>query len=57
MESLGAERKEITEVIGPCISQTADEVGMEFIEKMISENKNNRNIFRFNAETKQYHFD
>ena len=57
MESLGAERKEISAVIGPCISQTAYEVGLDFFEKFIGLNKNNRNFFSFNSETKKYHFD
>ncbi|MFZ9200311.1 MAG: peptidoglycan editing factor PgeF [Paracoccaceae bacterium] len=32
MEALGARRRDITAVIGPCISQTAYEVGQEFFE-------------------------
>ena len=32
MEALGAQRRAITAVIGPCISQTAYEVGQEFYE-------------------------
>jgi YfiH family protein len=37
MERLGAQRENITAVIGPCISQQAYEVGEEFMERFIVE--------------------
>lgn len=37
MEALGASRKNITAIIGPCISQRAYEVGPEFIESFLAE--------------------
>ena len=39
MEGLGAERANITAVIGPCISQRAYEVGPEFFEDFIAEDR------------------
>ena len=57
MEVLGAERKQISAVIGPCISQTAYEVDFDFFEKFINSNKKNKSFFSFNSDTKKYHFD
>lgn len=37
MEALGASRRNITAIIGPCISQRAYEVGPEFIESFLAE--------------------
>lgn len=37
MEKLGAERANIQAVIGPCISQSAYEVGPEFVEQFLDE--------------------
>lgn len=37
MEALGANRENITAVIGPCISQRAYEVGPEFIDSFLAE--------------------
>ena len=37
MENLGAQRKNITAVIGPCISQAAYEVGPEFLDAFLAE--------------------
>lgn len=39
METLGASRDNITAVIGPCISQSAYEVGPEFFEDFIAEDQ------------------
>lgn len=38
MEGLGAQRSNITAVIGPCISQRAYEVGPEFFEDFVAQN-------------------
>ena len=57
MEQLGAERRQISAVIGPCISQTAYEVSSDFFEKFTSLNENNKNYFNYNPLTKKYHFD
>ena len=37
MEALGARRKDISAVIGPCISQRAYEVGQDFLERFLDE--------------------
>lgn len=39
MEALGAQRANITAVIGPCISQRAYEVGPEFIDSFLAEDQ------------------
>ena len=52
MEALGAERSQISAVIGPCISQTAYEVGLEFFEKFNSANKKNKNYFTYSSDSK-----
>ncbi|MDG2248382.1 MAG: peptidoglycan editing factor PgeF [Paracoccaceae bacterium] len=57
MEVLGAERKQISAVIGPCISQAAYEVDLDFFEKFTNPNKKNRSFFYYNSDTKKYHFD
>ena len=57
METLGAERSQISAVIGPCISQTAYEVGLDFFEKFKSASKKNGNYFMYNPDTKKYHFN
>ncbi len=45
MEALGADRANITAVIGPCISQAAYEVGPEFVESFIDDNPENSRFF------------
>ena len=57
MESLGAKRNQISAVIGPCISQSAYEVGLDFFEKFTSSNKKNKDYFAYSFDTKKYHFD
>ena len=57
MEALGAERNQISAAIGPCISQNAYEVGLDFFEKFTSSNKKNKDYFAYNSDTKKYHFD
>jgi len=45
MEKLGAERQSITAVIGPSISQTAYEVGPEFLDEFLADDPENSRFF------------
>jgi len=45
MEALGADRKNIRAVIGPCISQRAYEVGPELLEDFLTEDQGNSRFF------------
>lgn len=45
MEALGANRTNITAVIGPCISQAAYEVGPEFMETFLADNPDHTRFF------------
>ena len=45
MEALGANRKAIAAVIGPCISQAAYEVGQEFFENFTDDDPETRRFF------------
>jgi polyphenol oxidase len=45
MEGLGAARRDIVAVIGPCISQSAYEVGQEFFEAFTDEDPESRRFF------------
>lgn len=45
METLGAQRADITAVIGPCISQRAYEVGHDFMENFLVEDAENARFF------------
>lgn len=45
MEALGAQRRDITAVIGPCISQRAYEVGPDFFEGFLAEDQNHAQFF------------
>lgn len=45
MEALGASRKDTVAVIGPCISQTAYEVGPEFLDTFRDEDPQNTRFF------------
>ena len=45
MEALGAERERIVAVIGPTISQSAYEVGPEFLEGFLDEDRDNARFF------------
>lgn len=56
MERLGAERARIKAVIGPCISQSAYEVGQEFIETFIDEDPDYSRFF-VNGADRKYQFD
>lgn len=56
MEALGARREQITAVIGPCISQTAYEVGQEFFESFTDDAPEARRFF-VNGNGDRYLFD
>jgi polyphenol oxidase len=45
MAALGAQRSNITAIIGPCISQRAYEVGPEFVESFIDDNPEHARFF------------
>jgi polyphenol oxidase len=57
MEKLGANRNRITATIGPTISQSAYEVGPEFIAKFTAVNKSNTKYFVASAREGHYMFD
>ena len=56
MEALGAQRGQVTAVIGPCISQTAYEVGQEFFESFTDDAPEVRRFF-VNGNGDRYLFD
>lgn len=56
MEALGARRGQISAVIGPCISQTAYEVGQEFFENFTDDAPEARRFF-VNGNGDRYLFD
>jgi YfiH family protein len=56
MEALGAQRGQVTAVIGPCISQTAYEVGQEFFESFTDDAPEARRFF-VNGNGDRYLFD
>ncbi|MDR9393867.1 MAG: peptidoglycan editing factor PgeF [Roseovarius sp.] len=56
MESLGAARDDIAAVIGPTISQTAYEVGPEFLDDFVAEDPANSRFFA-NGAGDRYRFD
>lgn len=56
MVALGAERGNITAVIGPCISQRAYEVGPEFLDDFLAAGDTNARFFT-NGEGDRYLFD
>jgi YfiH family protein len=56
MEALGARRGQVTAVIGPCISQTAYEVGQEFFESFTDDAPEARRFF-VNGNGDRYLFD
>ena len=56
METLGASRERINAVIGPSISQSAYEVGPEFLDEFLMEDPNNARFFANGAEDR-VHFD
>lgn len=56
MEALGARRADIAAVVGPCISQTAYEVGQEFFEAFTDDDIEARRFF-VNGNGDRYLFD
>lgn len=56
MEGLGAERKRISAVIGPSISQSAYEVGTDFFEDFLAEDRDYARFF-VNGRPGKYQFD
>lgn len=56
METLGAARANIRAVIGPCISQSAYEVGPEFLDSFLAEDSDNSRFFA-NGEGDRMLFD
>ena len=56
MERLGADRANISAVIGPCISQRAYEVGPEFFEDFVAQDPDFARFFA-NGENGKYQFD
>src|SRR6056297_761458 len=56
MERLGARREDIHAVIGPSISQSAYEVGQEFLERFMDEDPDNQRFF-INCDGDKYLFD
>ncbi|MBO9397838.1 peptidoglycan editing factor PgeF [Shimia sp. R9_2] len=56
MEALGASRTNIRAVIGPCISQSAYEVGPEFLDNFLAEDPENSRFFA-NGEGDRMLFD
>jgi len=56
MEALGAQRDQITAVIGPAISQAAYEVGPELFETFLDEDPRNARFFA-NGQGDRYLFD
>ena len=56
MEGLGADRRRIKAVIGPSILQAAYEVGPEFIEEFLAEDRDNARFFA-NGVDGRYQFD
>ena len=56
MIALGADRTNITAIIGPCISQRAYEVGPEFVETFVDEDREYARFFA-NCAGDRAHFD
>jgi polyphenol oxidase len=57
MERIGAKRRHIHAVIGPCISQSAYEVGPEFVASFLAEDPSAARFFTTPTEGKRPHFD
>jgi YfiH family protein len=57
MEKLGSQRENIIATLGPCISQESYEVGAEFYETFIKENKTNAQHFIPSKKEKFHQFD
>jgi YfiH family protein len=56
MESLGADRAMIRAAIGPCISQKNYEIGAEFYDRFVAQNKENKRFF-IKTDQGKYLFD
>ncbi|RPE66401.1 hypothetical protein EDD53_2103 [Pacificibacter maritimus] len=56
MEALGAKRENITAIIGPSISQSAYEVGPEFLDRFMDEDPENVQFFA-NGQEDRYMFN
>ncbi len=56
MVGLGAKRENIRACVGPCISQTAYEVGQEFFENFLDADQNNAQFF-INGQAGKYQFN
>jgi len=56
METLGAERKQIRAVLGPCISQPSYEVGHEFRDSFVADDESFDRFFKLGPNDKP-HFD
>ncbi len=57
MEDTGAKRDQIAATVGPCISQTAYEVGPEFEAKFLFANEEYATYFKCQAADQRPHFD
>ena len=57
MEKLGASRARTTAVIGPTISQVAYEVGPEFFERFMDEDRTSRRFFKSSQRSDHHMFD
>jgi len=57
MENLGAQRSTIVAVIGPTISQSAYEVGPEFIENFLEQNRAHEQFFTPSSRDRHFMFD
>ncbi len=57
MEKLGSQRSEIVAVIGPTISQSAYEVGPEFIDSFLAQDPAHQQFFRPSSREKHCMFD
>ncbi|NHX27875.1 laccase domain-containing protein, partial [Escherichia coli] len=57
MEGLGAHRKDITAVIGPCISQGAYEVSHDFFENFMADDPDNQRFFSNGVSPDKLQFD
>ncbi len=57
MESLGASRASTRAVIGPTISQSAYEVGQEFLERFLDDDPEHQRFFAGGRTADKYQFD
>lgn len=57
MRSLGAQRRHIVAVVGPCIGQKNYEVGREFYDQFMTVDQGYSSFFSLNEKTNNPHFD